>query len=223
LDWQDVTDLSLPVTYSLQVASDQNFSSLVLENEGLTDSEYTLSEEERLAAVTKFAPYYWRVKATDSANNASEWSDPGSFYISAPPAPTLTLPASGSKASTPVLFNWQGSTSLSPPVTYSLQVATDLNFTSIVLENEELTDSEFTLTEEEELPVVKQEAPYYWRVKATDSANNESDWSDPGSFYTGSSFTLPAWVTYTLIVIIIIVVGYLAFRVGRRTAFNPPE
>jgi len=53
LDWQDVTDPSLPVVYSLQVASDRNFSSLVLEKTGLADSEYTLSEEERLEAVKK--------------------------------------------------------------------------------------------------------------------------------------------------------------------------
>jgi len=223
LDWQDVTDPSLPVTYSLQVAADQNFSSLVLEKTGLTDSEYTLSEEEWLEAVKKYAPYYWRVKTTDSANNASEWSVPWSFYVSAPPVPSLMLPTSGSKAEVPVFFYWQGVTSRSPPVTFSLQVATDLNFTSIVLDKKGLTDSAYTLTEDEELPDVRPEAPYYWRVKARDSANNESEWSAPWSFYTGSSFTLPGWVAYTLIVIIVIVVGYLAFRVGRRTAFRPPD
>lgn len=221
-DWQDVTDPSLPVVYSLQVASDRNFSSLVLEKTGLTDSEYTLAEEERLEAVKKYAPYYWRVKATDSANNASEWSAPWSFYVSAPPVPSPMLPASGSKAEVPVLFYWRGVTSLSPPVTFNLQVATDLNFTSIVLDKKGLTDSEYTLAEDEELPDVRSEAPYYWRVKARDSANNESEWSAPWSFYTGSSFTLPGWVTYTLIAIIVIAVGYLAFRVGRRTAFRPP-
>jgi len=41
-DWEDVTDDSLPVTYTLQIASDKDFSSLVLEKEGLTESEYTL-------------------------------------------------------------------------------------------------------------------------------------------------------------------------------------
>jgi hypothetical protein len=222
LDWQDVTDPSLPVNYSLQVASDQNFSSLVMEKK-LTDSEYTLSEEERLAAVTKYAPYYWRVKAIDSANNESEWSAPWSFYISAPTAPVLILPASGSQAEIPIFLNWQGVTSLSPPVSYSLQVAPDLNFTSVVLEKEELTNPEYILTEEEELPDVREEAPYYWRVKAIDSANNEGEWSAPGSFYTDSSFTLPSWAIYTLIGIGVIVVGFIAFWAGRRTAFRQPE
>jgi hypothetical protein len=223
LDWQDVTDPSLPVTYSLQVASDQNFSSLVLEKSGLTDSEYTLPEEEQLAAVKRYAPYYWRVRAKDSANNVSEWSDPWSFYVSAPPVPVLVLPASDSKAEAPVFFYWQGVTSLSPPVTYSLQVATDLNFTSIVLEKEELAGSDYTLSEEEELPAVRQETPYYWRVKAADSANNESEWSEPWSFYTDSSFVFPGWAKYTLIGIGVVVVGFFAFWVGRRTAFRKAE
>lgn len=222
LDWQDVTDLSLPVAYSLQVASDPNFSSLVLEKKRLTDSEYTLSEEEQLGAVTMQAPYYWRVKAIDSAKNESEWSAPWSFYISAPPTPALTLPASGSKLEMPVFINWQGVTSLSPPITYSLQVATDPNFTSIVLEKEELSDSEYLLTEEEELPEATQDSPYYWRVKAIDSAKNESEWSAPWSFYIESPFAIPGWAIYTVIGIVVIVVGFFAFWVGRRTAFRPP-
>jgi len=222
LDWQDVADPSLPVAYSLQVATDQNFSSPVLEKEGLTESEYKLTEEERMAAVKQYAPYYWRVKATDSANNESEWSTTWSFYVGAPPPPTPLLPASDSKAEIPVLINWQGVNSLSPPITYHLQVATDLNFTSIVLEKQRLINSEYIITEEEELPEVKDEAPYYWRVKATDSANNESEWSATWSFYTGAPFTMPGWITYTLIGIGVIVIGFLAFRVGRRTAFSPP-
>ena len=222
LDWQNVTDPSLPVVYNLQVASDQNFSSLVLEKKRLTDSEYTLSEEERLAAVKMLASYHWRVKAIDSANNESEWSTPWSFYVNAPPTPALMLPASGSKAEMPVFINWQGVISLSPPITYSLQVATDLNFTTVVREKQRLTDSEYTLTEEEGLPEATQESPYYWRVKATDSANNESEWSAPWSFYIESSFTLPGWATGTLIGIGVIIVGFLAFWVGRRTAFRTP-
>jgi len=222
LDWQDARDPSQPVAYSLQVAADQNFSSLVLAKDGLLGSEYTLTAEERLAAVKKHTPYYWRVKARDSAGNESEWSALRSFYISAPPVPALTMPASGSRAGMPAFFNWQSVTSLSPPVTYTLQVSTDLNFTSTMLEKKGLADSEYTMTEDEELLDVRPEAPYYWRVKAIDSAGNESEWSAPWSFYTGSSFTFPGWAIYTLIGIGVIIVGFLAFRVGRRTAFSPP-
>jgi len=220
LDWQDVTDPSLPVTYSLQIASDRNFSSIIIEKESLTDSEYKLTEKEYLAAVSDITPYYWRVRASDGAGNTSEWSATRSFYISAPPVPVPSLPVSGSQAQKPVFFNWQSVSSLSTPVTYRLQIATDLNFTSIVLEKEGLTDSEFVLSAEDKLPDVKQEAPYYWRVKTVDGALNESEWSAVQSFYTGSSFSLPAWLIYLLIAIAVIAVGYLAFRIGRQTAFR---
>lgn len=222
LDWHDVTDPSLPVVYSLQVASDQNFSSLVLEKEGLTESEYTLEGVEKLAAEVKRAPYFWRVKAIDGAGNQSEWSAPWSFYINAPPTPILLTPASDSMPDTPILFNWQAITSLSPPITYNLQLATDLNFISVIFEKTGLTASDYLLTEEEGLEL-EREVAYYWRVKAVDSVNNESDWSAPGSFYIDSSFTFPGWVIYTLIGIVVIIVCFFAFRAGRRTAYKPPE
>ncbi|MFC2001790.1 IPT/TIG domain-containing protein [Chloroflexota bacterium] len=218
-DWEDITDASQPITYSLQVASEQNFASIKLEKKGLTDSEYTMSEKERLAAVKKEAPYYWRVKAIDSATNESDWSTPWSFYVAAPPTPALLLPEMGSKAEALVYFVWEDVTSLSPPITYNFQVAADNNFTSIVLVKEELTDSEYTLTEGEKLAAVKKEAPYYWRVKAIDSAASESDWSTPGSFYIGFSFALPGWAVGLLIGLGVIFIGFLAFLAGRKTAY----
>jgi len=223
LDWADVIDPSAPVIYSLQIASDHNFSSLVLKKEGLAESEYILTKEEQLAAVKQGIPYYWRVKARDSANNEGEWSVPWTFFVSAPQAPVLQQPTPDIDIEAPVFFNWQSVTSLSPPVTYDLQVATDLNFTAVILEKKGLLDSEYLSSEEEELPELKQEAPYYWRVKAIDSASNESEWSSLGSFYVGSAFSFPGWAIGTLIGIVVIIVGFIAFRVGRRTAFHPPE
>jgi hypothetical protein len=78
-DWGDVVDPS-GVSYTLQVASDADFTTIVLEREGLPYSEYTLSEGEKLESTGKEA-YYWRVKAVDDACNASEWTSPGVFYV----------------------------------------------------------------------------------------------------------------------------------------------
>jgi hypothetical protein len=69
-DWEDVKDLS-GVTYTLQIASDKDFTTIVLEKKGLTNSEYTITEEEKLEPAEKEA-YYWRVKAVDSAFNESK-------------------------------------------------------------------------------------------------------------------------------------------------------
>lgn len=79
-DWSDVTDPSQPLTYDLQIATDQSFTQIVLNKTMLTTSEYTLTEEEQLASTDQETPYYWRVRAVDGANNASNWTTPSSFY-----------------------------------------------------------------------------------------------------------------------------------------------
>ena len=216
-DWEDVDDPSLPITYRFQVALDGNFSSVVLEKQ-LTASEYTLTQEERLAAVKKESPYYWRVRATDGAVNESEWSSAESFYVAAPPAPALLLPEVDAKADSLVYFDWEDVTNLSPPMTYQLQVASDRGFTSLVLEKKGLAKSEYAVTEEEKLASVKKELPYYWRVKAIDSAANEGEWSESDSFYVG--FAFPMWAIFTLIGLFALLVGFLAFWLGRRSAYT---
>jgi len=97
-DWEDVTYDSLPVTYALQVASSENFapSAILLEKTGLTGSEYTVAQGERLPP--EEPPYYWRVRATDGAANEGEWSTAGSFYLSRPAQPGLPVP--------PERFGW---------------------------------------------------------------------------------------------------------------------
>jgi len=81
-DWEDIDDPS-GVTYTLQVATTENFTkdSIVLEKEGLSQSEYTVTKEEKLKSTKKDAPYYWRVKAIDGASNEGEWTTPWSFYV----------------------------------------------------------------------------------------------------------------------------------------------
>jgi len=135
----------------------------------------------------------------------------------APPIPALSVPAIAGEAKPKVHFDWRSVSDFSPPITYSLQVASDKDFTAIVLEKSGLAESEYTLTAEEKLSAVKQEAPYYWRVKAIDSEDNESEWSAAGSFYVG--FTMPGWITYLLIGFGVIFIGFLAFWLGRRTAY----
>jgi hypothetical protein len=80
-DWDDVTDDSLPVTYDLQVATDENFIILLLDRTGLTTSGHTLTDEEKLESISKETPYCWRVRAVDAASNASGWSGTGTFYV----------------------------------------------------------------------------------------------------------------------------------------------
>jgi hypothetical protein len=86
-DWEDVNadvdgivEQSTPITYELQVATDEDFTNKVLNLTGLTISEHTLTEEEALESNSDETPYYyWRVRAVDAASNASPWTGAGIF------------------------------------------------------------------------------------------------------------------------------------------------
>ncbi|GAJ12746.1 unnamed protein product, partial [marine sediment metagenome] len=82
LDWQAVGDNSPPITYNLEIYTVEGTTEItVLEKTELTETEYTLTEAEKLEPVSKKTPYYWRVNAVDGAGNISAWSDADSFYI----------------------------------------------------------------------------------------------------------------------------------------------
>jgi hypothetical protein len=217
-DWESVSDPSMPVTYTLQVAADQNFASVVLEKERIGASEYRLQGEESLTAYAKTSTYYWRVRAVDAASNESDWSLASSFYVAPPPVPVLLLPEPEVRVPGLIRFDWEDVVGLSPPVTYTLQIASDSQFSSIVLEKGGLTRSEYTLTGEE-MDTLEGAGPYYWRVKVVDSAGSESNWSELQPFRAGTESWLPAWAVYMLIGLGVIILGLLVFWLGRRTAY----
>lgn len=82
IDWEDVTDESMPVTYTLQIANDAGFSAegILLEKTGLTDSEY-LVDSSTTRLLHPRSSYYWRIRAVDSASNAGEWTKTSEIII----------------------------------------------------------------------------------------------------------------------------------------------
>jgi hypothetical protein len=137
-----------------------------------------------------------------------------------PPAPVLLMPEDNTRVEARASFDWEEVNDDSG-VTYTLQVATKDSFavSNIVLEKAGLTDSEYDVAEEEKLEPSSKEASHYWRVKAVDNAANESEWSDVGSFYVGSRFTLSETVKKVLIGLGIAGAGFFGFWLGRRTAY----
>jgi len=81
-EWYGVTDPS-GVTYTLQIAKDKNFTDIMLEKEGLTKSEYTVTqtEAEKLESTEDGDSYWWRVRATDGTSNMSSWSGTRSLVV----------------------------------------------------------------------------------------------------------------------------------------------
>jgi len=133
--------------------------------------------------------------------------------ISTPPKPPQPLlPEMGVKVKSPIRFDWKDITDDSSPVTYTLQIATNKDFTasSIILEKTGLTNIEYILAEEEELKLSSTETPYYWRLKAIDAAQNESEWTGAGLFYFAEPFTFPGWIIYIICVfVVLLIAGFL--------------
>jgi hypothetical protein len=129
----------------------------------------------------------------------------------APLPPIPVLPKVAGTAEAEAYFDWEDVNDDSLPVTYTLQVASDADFTTILLQKKGVTHSKYTITTEDNLDLTKKKTPYYWRVKAIDGASNESGWTPPRLFYIGSSWTLYIWVGLGVLLLII-----LGFWLQRR-------
>jgi len=168
--WSSVTDPS-GVTYSIQVSTSNTFATTVVDVSGLASTTYTPSVP--LADGT----YYWRVRAVDGAGNNSAWSAVRNLIIdvTVPSVPTMLSPADGAKlnSTTPTL-SWS-SVAGAPGMTYSLQIAYDIAFTSFKVNATGLTTTTYTTA-------VLTQGTYYWRVRAVSGTGNASEWSTPWSF-----------------------------------------
>jgi hypothetical protein len=138
-----------------------------------------------------------------------------------PPPPHLLLPEIGSKSEAGAYFDWEDVADPSG-VSYTLQVATDANFTNIVLEEEGLPQSEYAMPEGEELAPTKATAPYYWRVRAVDRASNEGDWSPSGLFRVGFSWR-SNWALYIFSGLGALLLVIVFFWWQRRHAASPKQ
>jgi len=108
MDWFDVTDdMSNPVYYIYQSASNPGFSPLAYESGHLLDSHIP-------ASGTPDGIYYWRVKACDAIDNCSVWSEIWKVTVDNI-APVTTLSFNGKSINEKVLnpgfesglANWQ--------------------------------------------------------------------------------------------------------------------
>jgi hypothetical protein len=158
-----------------------------------------------------------QITASDGINT----TQPVTFNVEStpPPVPTMLLPEDDTKASSTATFEWGAVTDPSEPVTYSLQVAADSDFATILVQQTGIEETTYTLTKDERLESTKQEEPYYWRVQAVDGADNESGWTAPDSFYVGFSFAIGGWAQYLLMGIGAIILVLIGILVGRRLAY----
>ncbi len=168
------------VRYRMQVATDTLFLPQNLLVEDTIPSERIWSTQ-NLPQATTLA---WRVRA-EFAGGVTAWSPALSFgtsghQVAALQAPSLILPVQGAVNISPYpppMFIWN---SVSDATGYHLQVALDTGFTSLVVNDSVLHDTNRTVGE------VGYLASYYWRVRALNPAGT-SAWSEVRNFSTSDN------------------------------------
>jgi hypothetical protein len=216
--WQKVIDSSVPVTYKLEIAANLDFTGIVFTRDGITDNQYTLGTGEALAASAADPVYFWRLSATDGAGNLSAWSEIHSFYVDFPSAPSLQASAGGEALKLPVNLSWQAITDSSLPITYSLQISRNSEFTALLVDDKGLASPSYAVSKDSKR-IFTAKYTYYWRVKAIDNAGNASGWSSAGSFSIAPN-GFPAWAAWALGIAGFLIVGLLIFRILRKKAYH---
>ena len=163
--------------YTLQYALNSSFTQGLVETTWV-DTAFTTALSDTV--------YYWRVRATDIANNDGVFSATWQFEIDSqsPSAPVLVSPTGGVWL-TDTLVNMQWTAVLDivsshnqradfrAPIRYILQIDTTTSFASpIFIDTLTTTSTTVSLAE----------AYYYWRVRAYDLAGNQGPFSVADSF-----------------------------------------
>ncbi len=166
LDWDNAADnFSGVKEYIVEYANNSEFAGAL--SHVVTDSNSGLFNLDE-------GVYYWHVKAVDNMNNQSVWSDTESFSIdvSAPDVPSGLI---SSVVNTAASLDWVDSNdNVSGIRNYVIQYADNAQFSGA--SSQTLKNSELNLVGLSDLTT------YYWRVKAIDNNNYESDWSVTDSF-----------------------------------------
>ncbi|MEW5798553.1 MAG: fibronectin type III domain-containing protein [Bacteroidota bacterium] len=167
LRWKPI---ATALSYQVQVALDNNFSSVVYDNSALLDESIQV---ESLNGSTK---YFWRIRSLFLIF-ASEWSNVWNFTTmpDSPTVPALASPLHNTaNMPTTVRFIWRP---VSSAKAYHLQVSADQNFSTLIVNDATVTDTVC------QIESFAQNTRYYWHVAAVNNGGR-SGWSSTWSFVT---------------------------------------
>ncbi|MDG5766311.1 chitobiase/beta-hexosaminidase C-terminal domain-containing protein [Balneolales bacterium ANBcel1] len=174
--WEAADDAD---SYTMQLASDDDFEDLVAEAADLEAAEYALSDSLDYETV-----YFWRVRGVNEGGEG-EWSAVWSFTTEEepppppPPAPgVITLSAPADEAVEVSLlpeFAWEAADDAD---SYTMQLASDDGFDDLVAEAADLEVAEYALSDS-----LSWETAYFWRVRGVNEGG-EGEWSAVWRFTT---------------------------------------
>ncbi|GAB1370191.1 hypothetical protein MASR1M45_02500 [Candidatus Kapaibacterium sp.] len=160
-------------SYELQVSINSSFNSFVVNEIGLTNITYNLTN------LNLFTVYYWRVRAKNNTEIGA-WSSTWNFRTVSEPlgTPSLTTPTNNATGvATSPSFQWS---SVNNATKYDLQVATSSSFTSPIINQINHTSTTYNGSG------LSNGTLYYWRVRAKNDEQT-GDWSSTNSFTTASA------------------------------------
>jgi hypothetical protein len=165
--------------FQIQISKVSNFSSNVITVDNIKPFSHVYPK------LDENSTYYWRVRPSNISGNGP-YSAVGTFKTGSlndlPQKPLLLFPKNGSSG-----------IGISPEVTWSnvpnsksyrLQISTESSFSSIAIDQSNLTETKLKLLN------LKENTTYYWRVRASNDSGNGA-YSQTGSFTTVSFDVVP--------------------------------
>ncbi|MCE1164775.1 MAG: dockerin type I domain-containing protein [Bacteroidetes bacterium] len=169
-NWNTV---STAASYHLQVSSNSAFTALVIDQTGITTTNYATPS----GILSGTTMYYWRV-AGANAGGQGNWSTYWNFttIVAPPAAPILISPPNGATgiSRNPVL-TWNA---VPNATSYRVQVSLDLSFTTPIVNAVTGSATQYTVP-----TALQYGTAYYWRVNAT-NAGGTGSWSSVWNFTT---------------------------------------
>lgn len=155
LTW--VEDIS-STAYQMQLSADSTFATTLIDAGSFNTPQYQVGA----GVLANYVKYFWRVRTTNPVGTGP-WSEPSRFttIIAVPFAPQLVDPPNNAiDVSTTPTLNWD---SVQFAASFRLQLATDSNFTSPLINASGLTFSQLNVAG----GLLQNNTTYFWRVNAT--------------------------------------------------------
>lgn len=175
IQWEEPYFINQPpenFTYEIQVSTDIDFNNIMLDVDSITQTFYQVSEP-----LDYNIPYYYRLRLKDGNGALSEWSVPQYFKFVFIPVDSAAIYPTGEITETLPLFDWSDAYFPYPQfvpesVTYQLQVSYTQSFDNIILDVQNIVESQYQVETEFSL-----NTDYYYRIRYFDENNDSSDWA----------------------------------------------